>query len=190
MITSPKWILPDVLSWRLRRSRYKIWTLSPLSVICQFLTSQLKIKGPIKQSQHLSQHSHNICCEPIDVETVWPDPSKQIKVVRCCVMLIVMSLNSFKLCLTTSSQHLFCSWNVVRLLWPFDRAWSQLTMSQQIKCCENVVTVWSGLLTYLVVQCYLGTSWKERKHICSCLFASHDSSFKSQWSTFCTSLEI
>ena len=53
-----------------------------------------------------------------------------------------------------SSQHLFCSWNVERLLRPFDRAWSQHLSTWLNKCWDNVETanveaVWSGLYPLL-----------------------------------------
>ena len=87
---------------------------------------------------------HNIlttCCEPM----LRPFTTHN-NVVRCCDMLwrVWIILNF----VSTSSQHFFCSWNVVRLLWSFNRAWwwSQHVatchnMSQQMlwECCENML---------------------------------------------------
>ena len=62
-------------------------------------------KGPIKQSQHLPQHSHNICCDmllPYPVKR--PQQHNKINVVT----MLRQSLNEFKLVITPH--------NIVRLL--------------------------------------------------------------------------
>ena len=69
---------------------------------------------------------------------------------RCCDMLrwVWIHLNF----VSTSSQNLFCSWNVKRLLRLFDRTRShgisQHVSTQMLRECyveTNVETVWSGL---------------------------------------------
>ena len=80
-------------------------------------------------------NGHNICLntfsQHFDVETVWPPfdhLSQQIE--RCCDMMRRVWIH-FNF-VSTSSQHLFCSWNVERLLRPFGRASCGLNISQQM----------------------------------------------------------
>ena len=70
-------------------------------------------------------NGHNICLSQhllrADVVTIWQPPLTNVE--RGCEMLrrVWIHLNF----VSTSSQRLFCSWNVERLLRPFDRVWSQ-----------------------------------------------------------------
>ena len=100
------------------RAEWNFFNLSPDQTVTTFVSIF---------SQHLLR---------ADVEAVWHPLSTML---RCCDMLrrVWIHLNFVSI----SSQHFIsfiCSWNVERLLLPFDRTWSQHDST-------NVETVWSRL---------------------------------------------